>query len=191
MSEFFARSGQSGQESFRQIFSLLTAFVCGLLAMDGFAADPKLSKSSVDSDWKIEIIPGESIGPSPIPKFERTVRQALAAQSNTNLDPKKSTTVPDVVPADASTAMPAGLTSASYNEVYHSIPFSRSEYLANPNYRHEATIELLLGQIRPKTVTNVTAPTATCCQPLPATLVRWFSPWGTDSFDYRKSRYRP
>jgi len=81
--------------------------------------------------------------------------------------------------------------SASYIEVYNSIPFRRSEYAANPNYRHEATIELLLGQIRPKTVTNVTVstPAATCCSPQSAMFDQWFFPWGTNGgFDYRKSR---
>lgn len=68
----------------------------------------------------------------------------------------------------------------------------RSEYDANPNYRHEATIELLLGQIRPKTVTNVSVPAATCCSPQSAMFDQWFFPWGTyGGFDYRKSRYRP
>lgn len=41
---------------------------------------------------------------------------------------------------------------ARYEQVYNSIPFIRSEYLANPNYRHEATIELLFGEMRPTVV---------------------------------------
>lgn len=39
---------------------------------------------------------------------------------------------------------------AAYRRVYASIPFSRTEYDANPGYRHEATMELLLGQLRPR-----------------------------------------
>lgn len=39
-----------------------------------------------------------------------------------------------------------------YREIYESIPFNRTEYEANPSYRHEATIELLLGEPRPKVV---------------------------------------
>ena len=83
--------------------------------------------------------------------------------------------------------MPAGINRASYSEVYNSIPFRRSEYLANPSYRHDATIELMLGQIRPTTITNVMVTQATCCWPQVAT----FSPWGAYAFDDRKSRYRP
>lgn len=36
-----------------------------------------------------------------------------------------------------------------YWRVYRSIPFLRSEYIANPSYRHDATMEILLGQLRP------------------------------------------
>jgi len=40
----------------------------------------------------------------------------------------------------------------TYREVYDSIPYSRAEYLANPAYRHEATMELLTGVPRQKVV---------------------------------------
>lgn len=46
----------------------------------------------------------------------------------------------------------------SYEEVYASIPYSRAEYLANPGYRHEATMEILFGQLRPKTVVSEYTP---------------------------------
>ena len=39
-----------------------------------------------------------------------------------------------------------------YRRVYASIPFSRTEYNANPGYRHEATMELMIGQLRPRYV---------------------------------------
>lgn len=186
MSAFIERSGQSGRESFRFGQSLIAALTCGLIAVAGHAAEPKLLKAPT-ADWKIEIVPGRAIGPSPVPKIDRAVREAQAAKSEALVE-----TSSGVVTAGAESAMPAGITSASYIEVYNSIPFRRSEYDANPNYRHEATIELLLGQIRPKTVTNVSAPAATCCSPQSAMFDQWFFPWGTNGgFDYRKSRYRP
>ena len=37
-----------------------------------------------------------------------------------------------------------------YVKVYNSIPFRRSEYIANPQYRNEATMEILTGQLQPK-----------------------------------------
>ena len=42
--------------------------------------------------------------------------------------------------------------SESYKKIYNSIPYSRAEYLANPAYRHEATMELMFGELRPTTV---------------------------------------
>lgn len=41
-----------------------------------------------------------------------------------------------------------------YEDVYASIPYRRAEYLANPGYRHEATLEVMFGQLRPKTVVS-------------------------------------
>lgn len=58
-----------------------------------------------------------------------------------------------------------------YEDVYASIPYSRAEYLANPGYRHEATLEILFGQLRPKTVVSeykprtVPAPTFSVYKP--------------------------
>lgn len=37
---------------------------------------------------------------------------------------------------------------ALYPQVYNAIPFIRSEYEANPSYRHDATMEFLFGQMR-------------------------------------------
>jgi hypothetical protein len=53
------------------------------------------------------------------------------------------------------------LAKRTYAEVYNSIPFSRTEYLANQDYRHEATLEILFGQLRPKTVVRSAAPLGT------------------------------
>lgn len=39
-----------------------------------------------------------------------------------------------------------------YQRIYQSIPFRRSEYLANPSYRHDTTVEILFGQMRPTVI---------------------------------------
>ena len=46
----------------------------------------------------------------------------------------------------------------TYAEAYASVPFSRSEYEANPSYRHDAAMELMFGQLRPMTVIRQTIP---------------------------------
>jgi hypothetical protein len=40
----------------------------------------------------------------------------------------------------------------TYEDMYNSIPYRESEYVANPSYRHDAAMELLFGQMRPTQV---------------------------------------
>src|SRR5690606_9867207 len=55
----------------------------------------------------------------------------------------------EITPASASAASVNG---RSYEDVYRAIPFNYTEYLANPGYRHDATMEILLGTLRPTTI---------------------------------------
>lgn len=48
--------------------------------------------------------------------------------------------------------------SRSYREIYESIPFSRAEFDANPAYRHQATMEIMLGQLHPVIVIPAAPP---------------------------------
>ena len=41
---------------------------------------------------------------------------------------------------------------SAYSRIYNSIPFSRVEYDANPNYRHDSTMEILTGNARHQTI---------------------------------------
>lgn len=40
----------------------------------------------------------------------------------------------------------------NYEKIYNSIPYRRAEYLANPSYRHDTTVEIMFGQMRPTVV---------------------------------------
>ncbi|MBC7819344.1 MAG: hypothetical protein IAG10_20865 [Planctomycetaceae bacterium] len=153
----------------------------------GVAAKIPVFRVPLGNDWKIEIVPGPAIGPSPVPKAQFAARQAAQAETK----PAAVESASGIVTAGIESAMPAGITPAAYAEVYNSIPFRRSEYLANPSYRHEATIEILLGQIRPKTVTSVSAPSATCCSPRAVSFVGLFNPWGAKNYYYHYSYSRP
>lgn len=64
------------------------------------------------------------------------------------------TEVAEPAPADPNlpVIVPQPVRTPSYMDVYQSIPFLRAEYEANPSYRHEATMELLFGQLRPMTI---------------------------------------
>jgi len=68
-------------------------------------------------------------------------------------------------PADAtglrppvSAASGAFVPRMTYAEAYAQIPFSRSEYEANPNYRHDAAMELMFGTMRPMMVSRMNMP---------------------------------
>lgn len=52
--------------------------------------------------------------------------------------------------------IPAAVTFSAdeYRRIYNSIPFSRAEYKANPNYRHDTAMEILTGNARTQTVVN-------------------------------------
>ena len=50
-----------------------------------------------------------------------------------------------------------------YLEIYRAIPYSYSAHLVNPSYRHDATMELLLGKPRPTVINrNSSAPSSSC-----------------------------
>lgn len=63
-----------------------------------------------------------------------------------------------VSPCATCTTSPGEERLRQYLSVYGQIPFSRSEYEANPGYRQQVAMELVLGQPRPVTIqnTNVT-----------------------------------
>ncbi len=46
----------------------------------------------------------------------------------------------------------------SYTQAYAQIPFYRSEYEANPGYRHDAALELMFGAMRPTSIVRNTTP---------------------------------
>jgi len=71
----------------------------------------------------------------------------------------------------------------NYDAVYQSIPYHRAEYLANPSYRHEATMEILFGQLRPTVVhrtdtpQRIVNPRPQLTQPYPLSKGELYSYW--------------
>jgi len=60
----------------------------------------------------------------------------------------------DVVPVSAASGTSAPR--MTYADAYAQIPFYRSEYEANPSYRHDAAMELVLGAMRPMMISRQT-----------------------------------
>lgn len=96
------------------------------------------------------------------------------------------------IPHASTGALTGVIRAHHYTEVYNQIPFSRSEYDANPAYRHDATMELLLGQIRPVTyqTTNVNVTTGGWSPWINYYRGFWGYPWGYQPFGYYAPRYR-
>lgn len=172
MSAFFRKPGQSERPSCRCLKPLMTAVAgIGLFAGAAFADEPakitnltvaQRSKATPAEDWKIQIVPGPAIGRTALSRSEPATRSApnskgpVSSKPAPALEPES-----EVVNADAIASTSPRINPAAYAEVYNSIPFSRTEYLANRDYRHEATLEILFGQLRPKTVVRSAAPLGT------------------------------
>ena len=101
-----------------------------------------------EGTWKLEIAPSESAKGSLI---------LLASQPEFDAEGAVPEPREPAAPADEYEEEPAirpavGVDPAGYWAVYRTIPFIRTEYEANPSYRHEATMEFMFGQVRPTVV---------------------------------------
>lgn len=69
---------------------------------------------------------------------------------------------PSPAPAAKGGVMPVSAASGvsaprmTYADAYAQIPFYRSEYEANPSYRHDAAMELVMGMMRPMMISRQT-----------------------------------
>ena len=86
-------------------------------------------------------------------------RKKKPAESLTAESPKE-------VAAQLPVIVPQQVRIPSYVDVQNSIPFSRATYNADRTYRHNATMELLLGQLRPQTIYNSPAATTNAARPI-------------------------
>lgn len=77
-----------------------------------------------------------------------------------------------------------------YESVYESIPFRRAEYLANPSYRHDTTVEILFGQMRQMVINRndtpqrVVNPRPQLTQPYPLSKGELYSYWPLLQYSY-------
>ena len=80
-----------------------------------------------DAEWQMEIQPAIKLSNSPSEPMEVPTNVTEAGQT---------------IKFDR----------AEYARIYNSIPFNRSEFDANPNYRHDSTMEILTGNARHQTI---------------------------------------
>ncbi|MCX7420045.1 MAG: hypothetical protein NT013_10980 [Planctomycetia bacterium] len=137
---------------------LFAAAVIGLIASSTSAEEPiKLAPdeqtlatpAKAASEWKIQIVPGSR---NPV-ALASHITQITFNDVEKNAVPVIEEPAPGVRRNE-----PRLVTPEAYREIYNSIPFSRAEYLANRDYRHEATMEILFGQLRSKTIVQIASP---------------------------------
>lgn len=168
--------GRAGRENSRfgaAIFGLCLAFASTTFQVFGQdtpqipnAARPARVRES--AEWHIEIIPRTS----PLPSEPRRLDVVARNETDDKIVPSpadsRSKSDAREQPVETGRCVCCGVsqkepvrpnfTPAEYREFYNSIPFNRTEYLANRDYRHEATMELLMGQLRQKTVVKFERP---------------------------------
>jgi len=128
------------------------AAVAGI-ALLAVGASAHATRPATDAQWQVAIVPeqtGSDAGPQLVPPAPEPVQVAVQADAPA---PAEYFDVPtqgiEINPLETVKVEVNGRT---YEDVYRSIPFNHTEYVANPSYRHEATMEILFGQLRPMTI---------------------------------------
>jgi hypothetical protein len=131
-------------------------------------------------DWKVTIQPGRGTSPAATSGPIRLASQVQGGENPIPPSPASAETAPLPQETAAGAADPKDRVRL-YSQIYNSIPFSRAEYAANPSYRHDATMELLFGQMRPTVIqrgtTMIRNRNPAMSLPYPA-----YSPYGFNSF---------
>ncbi len=147
------------------------AVLVSLVAVrSAIASDFAPSRPIIDSSWEILV-------ETPSTKTAETIAQNDAGPQLVNVETTPATEQPpapesvkapqaDAAPLTGETVKVGGssapqiIPAVSYIEAYNSVPFSRTEYEANPGYRHDAAMEIMFRQLRPTTIVRQYTPRA-------------------------------
>ena len=100
-----------------------------IIALVLYAADSARSDElRVGEEWTMEIQPAVKL--LEVPSIPVEARAAVAGEE----------------------ACTVAIDPSAYTRIYNSIPFNRTEYDANPNYRHDSAMEILTGHARHQTI---------------------------------------
>jgi hypothetical protein len=145
--------------TFRFWFHLTLILTLLALASQARAGDVTV-RNDDGTPWTIRIspaisaaaAPSEAAPPAPAPEStEIAINPAIPAVAATLAQPPA---VPNDLGILIVPAVPrhVAVNGQSYDDAYRAVPYSLTEYLANPSYRHDAAMELLFGAMRPTTV---------------------------------------
>ena len=99
-----------------------------------------------------EIAPAAPVADEDAVPVPEDVAAAAAARNSAIEGPKLGPDAPWALPAQCLGPF------MSYTDAYESIPYSRTEYEANPSYRQEAAMELMFRTLRPTTIVKQNTP---------------------------------
>ena len=122
----------------------------------------------VTDDWSITISPARGLPPA-----APAAGPADAPAPNGTAADQESA-VPGGAPGDqAAVAGRHPVVSSddlgeTYRRIYEAIPFNRAEYNVNPSYRHDATMEILTGHPRHRTIVTHSTRTGPAVRPRPS-----------------------
>ena len=134
-----------------EIFQIcLTGGAVAGLALVVAGSPASAARPVADADWQIAIVPEQTAGDVDASLVPPAPEPALALQEPSPAPAEPTSGGITITPAEL--ASPVEVNGRTYEGVYESIPFNHTEYMANPSYRHEATMEILLGQLRPMTI---------------------------------------
>ena len=135
-----------------------------------------LPRKEAPAPGKSEPAPAKSLVP-PVPVLPSPVLPAARESQD-----------PVVAPGYSSQSTPR-INGKTYREAYAAVPYSYTEYLANPAYRHEAAMEILFGQMRPMTINKEYTPQLVP-EPVAASPYRPFLFAHPEQWIYRYTDYR-
>ena len=109
-----------------------------------------------DPKWIITIRPAAKLNASE----EAPAPESVAAKKSEPSEAGPELIGPPTASGVEPPRQPIPAARMSYAQAYALIPFSRTEYEANPAYRHQAALELMFGVLRPTTLVQQYTPRA-------------------------------
>lgn len=112
------------------------------LQQDASAAPAPAPAGEIVQASKIDEAPAPTPQPNPVPPAPQP--STVAADDLPVITPRACDLEREtpVLPAQVQ----------QYREIYAAIPYNHVEYLANPSYRHDATMEFIFNQMRPTVI---------------------------------------
>lgn len=151
----------------RALYSL--SLVVGVVGFSAVAIADDFGIQIVPRTVPIAVAQNEG-GPQPPAKPEEAVEtlpDPAGGETEATTEAAPDSDLPVIVPQDVH--------SPSYTAVYNSIPFNRAEYEANASYRHDATMEIMFGELR-DTVIYKTNPSPSPSYPFDTLNLNWYRP---------------